>query len=417
MADINDTSERAEAPPPDDRRKPDAPTDLKKRTWMHVLRSTMAQFSRDQCTDLAAALTYYAVLAAAPALLALVSVLGLVSNGGQAVERVIGTMDGVLPPDVLSVVEPLIQNAAGGGGKAGFALILGVALALWSASGYVGAFGRAMNRIYEIDEGRPIWKLRPVMLLVTLVAVIIAAVIVAALALSGPVAQAVGDAIGLGSTAVTVWNIAKWPVVLLLVVVLVAILYHVTPNVRQPKMRWLSVGAFVAILVWILASTSRPSRTTTPRTGRWPASSCSSCGCGSPTSRCCSAPSWTRSWSGAGSSRAASPPRRRCSCRRRTRGRARSARRSAARRSSAAGSCAWRPSGPARAGTTTIVAATTIVTATPTVTPKPIGTASGRTTGAPAAGRTARTSATRVPPGAPTATPTATPITEPERTL
>jgi membrane protein len=254
MADINDTSERTGAPPPDDRRKPDAPPDLKKRTWLHVLRSTVAQFSRDQCTDLAAALTYYAVLAAAPALLALVSVLGLVSNGGQAVQRVIGTMDGVLPPDVLSVVRPLIENAAGGGGKAGFALILGVALALWSASGYVGAFGRAMNRVYEIDEGRPVWKLRPVMLLVTLVAVVIAAVIVAALALSGPIAQAVGDAIGLGSTAVTVWSIAKWPVVLLLVVVLVAILYHVTPNVRQPKMRWLSVGAFVAILVWILAS-------------------------------------------------------------------------------------------------------------------------------------------------------------------
>lgn len=254
MAEINDTTERTDAPHPDDRRKPDAPPELRKRTWTYVLRNSVRQFSRDQCTDLAAALTYYAVLAAAPALLALVSVLGLVGNGGQAVERVIGTMDGVLPPDVLSVVEPLVQNAAGGGGKAGFALLFGVVLALWSASGYVGAFGRAMNRIYEMDEGRPVWKLRPVMLLVTLVAVVIAALIVAAVALSGPVAQAVGDAVGLGSTAVTVWGIAKWPVVLLLVVVLVAILYHVTPNVRQPRMRWLSVGAFVAILVWVLAS-------------------------------------------------------------------------------------------------------------------------------------------------------------------
>ncbi|MEU4386377.1 YihY/virulence factor BrkB family protein [Promicromonospora sp. NPDC023805] len=250
----DDTAERTDAPAPDDQRKPESPPALHGRTWTYVLRNSVRQFSRDQCTDLAAALTYYAVLAAAPALLALVSVLGLVGNGGQAVERVIGTMDGVLPPDVLSVVEPLVQNAAGGGGKAGFALLLGVALALWSASGYVGAFGRAMNRIYEIDEGRPVWKLRPVMLLVTLVAVVIAALIVAAVALSGPVAQAVGDAVGLGSTAVTVWSIAKWPVVLLLVVVLVAILYHVTPNVRQPRMRWLSVGAFVAILVWVLAS-------------------------------------------------------------------------------------------------------------------------------------------------------------------
>lgn len=254
MSDVDRTTERADAPPPDDRRKPDAPPDLHRRTWAYVLRTTVRQFSRDECLDLAAALTYYAVLAAAPALLALVSVLGLVGNGEQAVERVVGTLDGVVPPDVLAVVEPLVENAAGGGGRAGLALVLGVVLALWSASGYVGAFGRAMNRIYEIDEGRPIWKLRPVMLLVTLVAVVIAALVVVALALSGPVAQAVGDAVGLGATAVTVWGIAKWPVVLLLVVVLVAILYHVTPNVRQPKMRWISVGAFVAIVVWVLAS-------------------------------------------------------------------------------------------------------------------------------------------------------------------
>ena len=254
MTDTNEASERVDAPAPDDRRKPDAPQALTRTTWMYVLRNTVRQFSRDQCLDLAAALTYYAVLAAAPALLALVSVLGLVGSGGQAVERVLGTLEGVVPPDALAVVEPLIQNAAAAGGGAGLALVLGIVLALWSASGYVGAFGRAMNRIYEVDEGRPVWKLRPVMLLVTLVAVVIAALIVASLALSGPVARAVGDAVGLGSTAVTVWSIAKWPVVLLLVVVLVAILYRVTPNVRQPRMRWLSVGAFVAILVWMLAS-------------------------------------------------------------------------------------------------------------------------------------------------------------------
>src|SRR5690606_12985148 len=225
-----------------------------RRTWWYVLRATMRQFSRDQCLDLAAALTYYAVLAAAPALLALVSVLGLVDDGEQAVERVDGTLESSVSPVVLADVQPLVENAAGGGGRAGVALVLGVALALWSASGYVGAFGRAMNRVYGIDEGRPVWKLRPVMLLVTLVAVVGAALVVGAIALSGPVAQAVGDAVGLGGTAVTVWNIAKWPVVLLLVVVLVAILYHVTPNVRQPKMRWVSVGAVVAILGWLIAS-------------------------------------------------------------------------------------------------------------------------------------------------------------------
>ncbi|WP_454856529.1 YihY/virulence factor BrkB family protein [Promicromonospora soli] len=238
----------------DSRSKPDGSPDLRRRTGVHVLRSTARQFSRNQCLDQAAALTYYAVLAAAPALLALVSVLGLVGSGGQAVERVMGTLEGLVPPDALGVVEPLVQNVADAGSQAGLALIVGVVLALWSASGYVGAFGRTMNRIYEIDEGRPVWKLRPVMLLVTLVAVVIAVLVVAALVLSGPVARAVGDAVGLGTTAVMVWNLAKWPVVLLLVVMLIAILYHVTPNVRRPRMRWLSVGAFVAILVWALAS-------------------------------------------------------------------------------------------------------------------------------------------------------------------
>lgn len=254
MDGINRAAERANALPPDDPRKPGSPPDLRRRTWTYVLRTTVRQFSRDQCMDLAAALTYYAVLAVAPALLALVSVLGLVGDGGQAVERVIGTLDGVVPPDVLAVVEPLVQNAAEGGGRAGLALVLGVVLALWSASGYVGAFGRAMNRVYEIDEGRPVWILRPLMILVTVVTVVVAALVVASLVLTGPVARAVGETVGLGSAAVDLWDLAKWPVVLALVVVLVAILYQWTPNVRQPRFRWISVGAIVAILGWLLAS-------------------------------------------------------------------------------------------------------------------------------------------------------------------
>ena len=134
------------------------------------------------------------------------------------------------------------------------ALVLGVLLALWSASGYVGAFGRAMNRIYEIDEGRPFWKLRPIMLLLTLIAVTLAAIALLMLIVSGPVAESIGDVIGLGDTALTVWSIAKWPVLALIVVLVVALLYYATPNVQQPKFRWISVGAGVAILIWVLAS-------------------------------------------------------------------------------------------------------------------------------------------------------------------
>lgn len=137
---------------------------------------------------------------------------------------------------------------------AGIALVVGLASALWSASGYVGAFSRAMNRMYEIGEGRPIWKLRPVLLLVTLVTVLLVALVALALVISGPAAKAVGDAIGLGSAAVLAWNIAKWPVILVVVVLIVALLYYATPNVKQPKFRWISVGALVAILIWVVAS-------------------------------------------------------------------------------------------------------------------------------------------------------------------
>jgi len=127
-------------------------------------------------------------------------------------------------------------------------------IALWSASGYVGAFARAMNRIYEIGEGRPFWKLRPLMLLITLVAIALVALVLLMLVVSGPLAQSIGDQIGLGEQAVQVWNIAKWPVMLLAVIVIVAILYYATPNVQQPKFRWVSVGAVVAIENWMVAS-------------------------------------------------------------------------------------------------------------------------------------------------------------------
>lgn len=248
------STERADAPAPDDPRKPDSPDDLTKRSWTYVLRTTLREFNHDQCTDLAAALTYYAVLAIAPGLLAVVSILGLVGDGQQAVEELVATAEGVVGSDAAqTTVEPILQNISSSPG-AGLAFVLSLLVALWSASGYVTAFSRGMNRVYEIDEGRPIWKLRPVLLLVTLVLVLIAVVVVVAVVLSGDIAERVGDAIGLSSVAVTVWNIAKWPVVLALVVVAVAILYYFTPNVRQPKFRWMSVGALVAVVVWLLAS-------------------------------------------------------------------------------------------------------------------------------------------------------------------
>jgi membrane protein len=240
-------------PGPDDDRKPDAPTDLSKRSWFYELRKTMHEFSEDQCTDLAAALTYYAVLAVFPAMIALISVLGVIGQGPKAVKTITDTLQPLVSSSVLDTITKNLNGVVGSQG-AGLALVIGILAALWSASGYVGAFSRAMNRIYEIEEGRPFWKLRPVMLLLTLVAVTLAAIALLMLIVSGPVAESIGNVIGLGSTAVTVWSIAKWPVLAVIVIVVVALLYYATPNVQQPKFRWVSVGAGVAILVWVLAS-------------------------------------------------------------------------------------------------------------------------------------------------------------------
>jgi membrane protein len=247
--------ERSEGamPDPDDDRKPDAPTDLQKRSWFYVLRKTMHEFTEDQCTDLAAALTYYAVLALFPAIIALISTVGVFGQGAKSVQTVKDILKPLVSPEILTPLNKFLDSVSTSSG-ASVGLVIGILAALWSASGYVGAFSRAMNRIYEIEEGRPFWKLRPVMLLLTLVAVVLVAVALMMLILSGPVLQSVGDAVGLGDAAVTAFSIAKWPVLLVIVIVIVGLLYYVTPNVQQPKFRWISVGAAVAIGVWILAS-------------------------------------------------------------------------------------------------------------------------------------------------------------------
>lgn len=251
MAD--DASTKDSAPDPDDPRKPDSPTDLTKPSTLYVLRKTAREFGHDQCTDLAAALTYYAVLSLFPAVLVMVSLLGVFGQGRRTTDALLDIVSDVAPASTVDTLRPTIEQLVDSP-SAGFALVIGILTALWSASGYVGAFGRAMNRIYEVDEGRPVWKLRPLQLVLTFAALLGAALVAFMLAVSGPVAEAMGNAIGLGEAAVTVWSIGRWPVILLLVVIAVAVLYYVTPNVQQPKFRWISLGAGLAILTWILAS-------------------------------------------------------------------------------------------------------------------------------------------------------------------
>lgn len=238
---------------PDDDGKPDSPTDLTKRSWLYVARKTMREFSKDQCTDVAASLTYYAVLALFPAMIALLSLVSLVGRGPETVDTLLQILRDVGAGSAADTVEPTLLELAAAPG-AGLALVVGLATALWSASGYVGSFGRAMNRIHETGEGRPFYVLRPVMLALTAVLVVLVALVAVGLVVTGPAAQAVGDAIGLGDTAVLVWSIAKWPVMLAVVVLIVALLYYVTPNIKQPTFRWVSMGAVLAILTWVLVS-------------------------------------------------------------------------------------------------------------------------------------------------------------------
>lgn len=247
------TAKARTAPDPDDARKPDNPTEVTKPAWKYVAGKTLREFTKDQCPDLAAALTYYSVLSLFPALLALVSLLGIFGQAGQTTSALLDIVQGFAPAETVQAIRKPVEELAGSTG-AGFTLVLGILTALWSASGYVGAFGRAMNRIYETDEGRPFIKLRGTMLAVTVTTVLIVAVLAAMLVLSGPVAEAVGNAIGLGEVFLAVWNIAKWPVMLGLVILLIAILYYATPNVKQPKFRWMSLGSAIALMIFLLAS-------------------------------------------------------------------------------------------------------------------------------------------------------------------
>lgn len=245
--------EHTGAPDPEDVRKPQDVADLKAKSWKYVAKRSIVKFSADGCTDMAASLTYYGVLSLFPAILALVSIVGLVGQAEQTTKVILDLVgqltDDSLVKTIRGPVEQLTSSRA-----AGWTFVIGLVAALWSASGYVGGFSRAMNRIYGTNEGRPVWKLRPVLLLVTLVSVLLVAAIALLLVTSGPVARVLGDAIGLGNTAVTVWDTAKWPVVAILVVVLIALLYYFTPNVKQPKFRWISVGAAVAFIIAVIGS-------------------------------------------------------------------------------------------------------------------------------------------------------------------
>ena len=233
-------------------RAPESPTRLGTRSWLGVVKRTGKEFSADNLTDWAAALTYYGVLSIFPALIALISILGLV--GTSATQPLLDNLATVAPGPAKEILTGAIEGLQRSRGAAGLLFFVGIGAAIWSASGYIGAFMRASNAIYEVEEGRPFWVKRPVQLAVTIVMIALLALSAVAVVITGGVATQVGNVVGAGKTAVTVWDIAKWPVLLLVVALMFSILYWAAPNVRQPGFRWLTPGGIVAVLVWIVAS-------------------------------------------------------------------------------------------------------------------------------------------------------------------
>ncbi len=259
MADA-DTADRSDRTDPDEdptqRRGDDfAPTGVERRTgrWP-TLKRTAQEFQEDNLTDWAATLTYYGLLALFPGLIVLVSIVGLVGDPQSTTNTLTDIVTRVGPDSAASTFEGPIRQVTESRGTAGFALIVSTLVALWSASGYLGAFIRASNVIYETREGRPFWKLRPLQLLLTLVLVLLLAVMALGIVLTGPIVSDVAEPIGVSDTAVSIWNYAKWVLIALLFVVMIDVIYYASPNVKQRGFRWITPGSFVALVVWLLAS-------------------------------------------------------------------------------------------------------------------------------------------------------------------
>ncbi|MFJ4980704.1 YihY/virulence factor BrkB family protein [Streptomyces coeruleorubidus] len=235
-----------------EQRAPDSPKDLPKRSWGAVLKGTLREFKKDELTDRAAALTYYGILALFPALLALISLLGIV--GRSATQQVLDNIQKLAPGAARDVLTNAVQQMQGNAGLGSIMAIVGLALAVWSASGYVAAFIRSANAVYDVPEGRPVWKVLPVRLGVTVALMVIAVISAVIVVFTGGLARQVGTALGVGDTFLTVWSIAKWPVLIILITIMIAILYWATPNVKVRGFRWVTPGSFLALLIWMIAS-------------------------------------------------------------------------------------------------------------------------------------------------------------------
>lgn len=224
-------------------------------TWRGVVVRAVREFMDDNCTDWAAALTYYGVLSLFPAMIVIVALVGLVSEGQRTVDTIVDIASDLGAGSIVenqSVVDQI--KAVTDQGSASVLLSFGLLGALWSASGYIGAFTRASNAIYEVDESRKFYKLRPLQLLITATALVLLAMVAVMLIVSGPVTDAIGNALGAGDTARLTWSLLKWPVLVLIVMLLLGLMFWIAPDVEQPRFRWITIGGAVTIVVWAIAS-------------------------------------------------------------------------------------------------------------------------------------------------------------------
>lgn len=255
QTDPNPSASTVDLPlPPEHRSKPRRLSQLRWSTWWGVLKRGVMGFIDDNCTDWAAALTYYGVLALFPAAMVVVALVGLVGSSREAVSTLLDILYDVLPRESADSLKGPIEQVAGARNSAKVLLSFGVIGALWSASGYVGGFTRASNAIYEVQEGRKWYVLRPLQLAMTAASLVLMAILAAALVISGPVAEAVGEALRLGEMPVRAFEIGKWPVLVVIASLLLSLLFWMAPNVEQPRFRWLTPGGVAALLAWILMS-------------------------------------------------------------------------------------------------------------------------------------------------------------------
>src|SRR5215218_8846897 len=244
-------AERPEGGRDGGRPPPERPTQLPGGSWWAAVKRTVREFQTDNLSDWAAALTYYSVLSIFPALLVVISLVDLAGPG--TIQTLLDNLGQVAPGSVNQILATAIENLQQTRGSAGLLALVSLATALWLASRYIAAFMRASNAIYDVPEGRPVWKTLPIRIGVTVVVMVLLAVSAVAVVATGGLAARLGRLLGLGSRVVTVWDLAKWPVLLLIVGFLFALLYWASPNARQP-FRWITPGGILAVVVWVVAS-------------------------------------------------------------------------------------------------------------------------------------------------------------------